>query len=105
MSWTTSFAVRRNVALLGEYCPMPIHLHIYEIDYIDYTEFVHNLFLCRLTKVTKLICYLKKDQATQNCNPCWTLSCELCTTEFTRRPDLNTQMKELHDIIIKACMY
>ena len=35
---TTSFAVRRNVALFGEYCPMPIHLHIYEIDYIDYTK-------------------------------------------------------------------
>ena len=70
-----------------------------------YTEFANNLFLCRLTKVTKLICYLKKDQATENCNPCWTLSCELCTTKFIRRPNLNTQIKALHDIIIKACMY
>ena len=70
-----------------------------------YTEFANNLFLCRLTKVKKLICYLKKDQVTENCNPCWTLSCELCTTKFTRRPNLNTQMKALHDIIIKAYMY
>ena len=77
---------------------------LHNIWMFHYIDFANNLFLCRLTKVTKLICYLKKDQVTENCNPCWTLSCELCTTKFTRRPNLNTQMKALHDII-KACMY
>ena len=53
-----------------------------------YTEFANNLFLW--TEVTKLTCYLKKDRAPENCNPCWTLSCKLCITKFTRRPHLNT---------------
>ena len=63
-----------------------------------FTEFANNLFLCHWTKV-------KKDRATENCDPWWTLSCELCTTKFTRRSNLNTQMKALHDVITKACMH
>ena len=33
------------------------------------------------------------------------IPCELCAIKFTRKPNLNIQMRSLHDIISNTCMY
>ena len=33
------------------------------------------------------------------------IPCELCAIKFTRKPNLNIQMRSLHDIITNKCMY